>query len=108
MSNNYRRILISLCLLCLAPLAVAAQEMEAPVYSYIAEWSIPRPQWGDYSYAFERVNRPILEKGLADGTLISWGSYTNIVHTEDGITHGVWFSSAKLAGLEKIRTELIK
>jgi len=108
MPSNCRRILIVLCLLCLAPLALGAQEGEAPVYSYVAEWSVPRPQWGDFTYAFERVQRPVLEKALADGNLISWGVYTNIVHTPDGMTHGVWFSSATLAGLEKARTELIK
>ena len=101
-------ILALICVLCLAPLTLVAQQMEPPVYSFVAEWSIPRAQWGDFTYAFERVQRPILEKSLADGNLNSWGVYTNIVHTEDGITHGVWFSSATLAGLEKVRTELIK
>ena len=108
MPSKYRRMLLMVCLLCLAPLTLAAQQMEPPVYSFVAEWSIPRAQWGDFTYAFERVQRPILEKSLADGNLNSWGVYTNIVHTEDGITHGVWFSSATLAGLEKVRTELIK
>ena len=108
MPSKYRRMLLMVCLLCLAPLTLAAQQMEEPVYSFVAEWSVPRPQWGDFTYAFERVQRPILEKGLADGSLISWGVYTNIVHTEEGITHGVWVSSATLAGLEKVRTELIK
>ena len=95
-------------LLCLAPLTMAAQQMEPPVYSFVAEWAVPRAQWGDFTYAFERVHRPILEKGLAEGALISWGTYTNIVHTDEGITHGFWFTSATLAGLEKVRTELIK
>ena len=108
MPSNCRRVMWMACLLCLAPLALAAQPAEAPVYSYVAEWSVPRAQWGDFSYAFERVQRPILEKGLADGSLISWGVYTNIVHTEDGITHGVWFAGATLAGIEKVRTELVR
>lgn len=108
MPSKYRRMLLIVCLLSLAPLTLAAQLMEEPVYSFVAEWKIPRQQWGDFTYAFERVQRPILEKGLADGNLISWGVYSNIVHTEAGITHGVWFSSATLAGLEKVRTELVK
>jgi hypothetical protein len=108
MSKNGRRLMLIACLLCLAPLALAAQQMEEPVYSFVAEWRIPRPQWGDFTYAFERVHRPILEKGLAEGNLISWGAYTNIVHTEEGITHGFWITAATLAGLEKVRTELIK
>jgi hypothetical protein len=80
----------------------------AEPYTLVAEWNIPRAQWGAYLTDFDKNTKPILEKLAAAGTLISWGVYENIVHLPDGYTHGVWWTATSYAGIEKARTELVK
>jgi hypothetical protein len=31
---------------------------------------------------------PVVEKSLADGTILSWSTFEQVVHTPDGYTHG--------------------
>jgi hypothetical protein len=87
----------------------SAQTAPAPEpYTYVAEWTIPRAQWGAYGTDFDKNTKPVLEKLAAAGTLISWGVYENIIHVPDGYTHGVWWSATSYAGIEKARLELVK
>lgn len=97
---------VCLCLALAAP--VTAQQQEAPVYTFVAEWTVDRPQWANFTAHFEKNNRPVLERLTSDGTLEGWGAYENVVHTPDGPTHGVFFISRTMAGIEKARLELIK
>ncbi len=97
--------LLGLCFLLL-PAMVAAQEPSH--YTFVAEWAVPRTNWAEFTANFEKNTRPALDRMTADGTLVDWGSYENVVHTEDAPTHGVWWSSNSIAGTEKVRTELIK
>ncbi len=105
-----KRILWALALLCVlaAAPAVAAQQHEQWVYTYVAEWQVPRAQWADYTAGVEKNTKPIVQRRLADGTLISWGTYETVVHTLDGPTHGLWLQSHTLAGLTRTREELLK
>jgi hypothetical protein len=77
-------------------------------YTFVAQWDVPRAQWGTFVSDFEKNTRPVLEKLAADGTLTSWGAYETVVHTADGMTHGVWWGSLTYAGIEKARAELVK
>lgn len=88
---------------------VAQTPAPAPtVLTFVAEWQIPRAQWGAYVTDFEKNTRPVLEKLGAAGTLVSWGAYEMVVHTGDGYTHGVWWSATNYAGIEAARAELVK
>ena len=86
----------------------AAQAPAAEPYTFVAEWNVPRAQWGAYLEDFDKNTKPVLEKHAAAGTLISWGAFESIVHTADGYTHGVWWTATSYAGIEKARLELVK
>jgi hypothetical protein len=71
------------------------------MYSYVANWQIPRAQWG----AMEKdnqSNQAILDKAIADGTLVGYGNDENLVHQADGETHDNWWASMSMAGLIKV------
>ena len=93
--------------LCAAPLNAQMTEVkEKPaMYSYIANWQIPRAHWADMD-AGNSSNKAILDKALADGTLVGYGVDANEVHTPDGWTHDNWWSSTSMAGLMKVLDQL--
>jgi hypothetical protein len=105
------RTLAALLLLSLAATLVAAQQpaqKPGQVYTYVAEWQVPRASWGEVNTNFQKNTRPVLERLSKDGTLTSWGSFETYVHHPDQATHGVWWSSSTLAGIERARSELIR
>lgn len=76
----------------------AAVKEKPPMYTYVANWQIPRAQWGEMDKA-RSADEPILKKALADGTLVGYGSDVTLVHTPKGETHDDWWSSMSMAGL---------
>lgn len=104
----------------LAGLALAAVSLSAPAvfaqtapaagpsgYTFVAHWQIPRAQWGQFAADVDKSTRPVLEKLAADGTLVNWGIFEYIVHQPDSPTHGIWWSAASNAAMEKARLELL-
>ncbi len=89
--------------LCAFPSGAQESEVkEKPaMYSYIANWQIPRAQWGEMAKA-GNDDKAILDKALADGTLVGFGSDEVLVHQADGETHDSWWSSMSMAGLIKV------
>ncbi len=69
-----------------------------PMYSYVANWTIPRAQWAEMAKT-EEADRAVEEKALADGTVVGFGTDVNLVHTEDGYTHDQWWSAMSMAGI---------
>ena len=103
------RFLVVLCFqLAFLPALAQAQQAEPPHYTYVAEWFIPRAHWDAYVAGWEKDTKPVLERMAANGTLLSWGAFTTIVHEASGITHGVWWSAGSIAAVERVREELIK
>jgi hypothetical protein len=105
--------IFALCCLTFAALfaaapAAQAQQQEKPLYTYVASWGVPRAQWGDIESSFEKLDRPILEKLVADGTLVSWGSSAVVVHQSDGITHHDWFQATSVENILKTLAALSK
>jgi hypothetical protein len=78
-----------------------------PMYSYLANWSFPRAQWGEADKA-TAANEKTLEKALAGGALVGYGSDRYVIHEDDGITHDDWFSSLSMAGLLNTLEEVYK
>jgi len=88
--------------LCAIPANAQMQEVKPkpPMYTYVANWQIPREHWPD----IESTTAPAdgaLQKAFDDGTLVGFGSDTALVHTLDGSTHDTWWSSMSMAGLIK-------
>jgi hypothetical protein len=69
-------------------------------YTYVSEWAVPRSQWAAFEKERDQSNS-LMQRLVADGTLIAWGSDADYVHTEDGYTHEDWFISNSRAGILK-------
>lgn len=108
MSKRICFVLAVVCLLAATPRLSSAQQQEPPVFTFVAEWDVPRAQWADFTAYGEKNARPVLERLSADGTLMNWGSYATIVHEQKGITHGVWYTASSIAGIEKALGEFVK
>ena len=63
-----------------------------------------RPGRGaEYRKAWEKYNKPVLDKLVADGTLLGFGLSVEEVRTDGDFTHFVWMETKDLASLEKVR-----
>ena len=102
------RIAVSFVVVSVLLLALPAMAQEAPVYTYVAHWNVPRAQWAEFTAFGEESVRPVLERILANGTIVSWGISTTVVHEENGTTHEVWWAASSIAGIERAREELVK
>ncbi len=69
-----------------------------PMYSYVAFWSIPRTQWPNVDKD-DVPNQKILEKLVADGSIVGYGNDVNEVHEADGMTHDNWWSGMSMASV---------
>ncbi len=106
-----RQLLLSiivLLVLVLTSLASTAQQQEQTIYTYMAHWNVPRAQRAEATANAEQNVRPIMERMLADGTIESWGNEVRIIHEENGTTHGTWWAATSIAGLTRVRDELVK
>jgi hypothetical protein len=94
---------VMLFALCAVPSGAQSSEVKEkpPLYSYIANWQIPRSHWADLTKA-NAADNAILEKALADGTIVGFGSDENLVHQPDSPTHDSWWQAMSLAGLIKV------
>jgi hypothetical protein len=92
---------------CALPSAAQSSEVKEkpPMYSYIANWQIPRAQWGEMEKS-ALADNALLDKALADGTIVAYGNDENLVHQPDGETHDDWWSSMSMAGLIKVLDQL--
>jgi hypothetical protein len=94
--------------MAIAPAARAQTPAEPQTYTFVIERTIPRAMWGDWDAFAEQKYRPVLEKLMAEGTIVSWGLYTTIVHAPGYPTHGSWFETANIANIHKAIAELGK
>jgi hypothetical protein len=98
------------CLALTLPIVVSAQQPAPPAYTFVAEWNVPRDKWAEASAFMDKGLRPIHERLVADGTLTDYGVFETVVHdaSENGYTHGVWWSATSIAAIEKARAEALK
>jgi hypothetical protein len=92
----------------LAPAVLSQTESTPVVYTYVSQFQIPRANWAAYSEDTEKSFVPVVEKSLADGTILSWSTFEQVVHTPEGYTHGAAWSSTSIAGLMKVLDEVRK
>jgi hypothetical protein len=108
MDKQLRRILagtFALALAVLLTIPARAQMSEAkekpPMYTYVADWSIPRAQWGDMAKNMT-ADQATLQKALSSGTIVAYGDDEAMVHQADGTTHDNWWSAMSMAGVLKV------
>jgi hypothetical protein len=61
----------------------------------------------DYRKIWEKYNKPVLDKLLADGTVLAYGLAVEEVRTEGSFTHFTWYDTKDLAAMDKIRAAFI-
>src|SRR3984957_20390170 len=92
----------------LVPAAIPQSESMPIVYTYVSQFQIPRANWAAYSEDSEKSVIPVLEKSVADGSIMSWSTFEQVVHSPEGYTHGAAWSSSSIAGLMKVLDEIRK
>lgn len=89
-------------LMAAGPAVAQSAAAEKPaVYTYVSEWAVPRAMWADYKKE-DDADLEAMKKAFADGTIVSYGSFSVINHQEGAATHGSWFSATSMANLMKV------
>lgn len=105
MSKRQWTVFAGLCGLMTLTLCAAqtrAQEVKPkpPMFTYVANWTLPADHWADANKAATSISS-VMDKAIANGDLVGYGHDKNLVHTLDGETHDSWWSSMSMAGLVK-------
>jgi hypothetical protein len=56
----------------------------------------------DYRKTWEKYNKPVFDKLVADGVILAFGLSQEAIKTDGDFTHFVWMATANMAGLDKI------
>lgn len=114
MHKGLMKIVCAFALTAIAALwaaPVRAQMMDdkekPPVYTYVAQWAVPRASWPAYEKGIPGT-KTTMDKLMADGTIVGYGWFKNIVHQEGTPTHGDWFSATSMGGLMKALAAIMK
>jgi hypothetical protein len=108
MKKRIAGLLLIVLAVILVPAALPQMEPTPTVYTFVSQFQVPRANWAAYSEDSEKSIVPILEKLTGDGTILSWSTFEQIVHTTDGYTHGAAWSSTSISGLMKVLDEVRK
>jgi hypothetical protein len=108
MKKRIAGLLVIVLAVMLVPAALPQMEPTPVVYTYVSQFQVPRAHWAAYSEDTEKTVVPIVEKMTADGTILSWSTFEQVIHTPDGYTHGAAWSSTSISGLMKVLDEIRK
>src|SRR5216683_7609444 len=108
MKKRIAGLLVIVLAVMLVPAALPQMEPTPIIYTYVSQFQIPRANWAQYAEDTDKNFVPIAQKFMADGTIIGWSTFENIVHTPEGYTHGAAWSSTSIAGLTRVLDELRK
>jgi hypothetical protein len=108
MMKRIAGLLLIVLAVMLVPAALPQMEPTPVVYTYVSQFQVPRANWASYSEDTEKIVVPIVEKLTADGTILSWSTFEQVIHTPDGYTHGAAWSSNTISGLMKVLDEIRK
>ena len=108
MKMRISALLVFLLVVTLVPAALPQTESTPVVYTYVSQFQIPRANWAAYSEDSEKSVIPVLEKSVSDGTILSWSTFEQVIHTPEGYTHGAAWSSTSISGLMKVLDEVRK
>src|SRR5258708_11991168 len=108
MMKRIAGLLVFVLAVMLVPAALPQMEPTPTVYTYVSQFQIPRANWAQYSEDTEKSFVPVVEKSLADGAILSWSTFEQVIHTPEGYTHGAAWSSTSISGLMKVLDEIRK
>ena len=69
-------------------------------YNYV---KVKPGKGSDYRKTWEKYNKPVLDKLVADGVLLAYGLAVEEVRTDGDFTHYTWAAAKDLGSLEKVR-----
>jgi hypothetical protein len=108
MKIRRRGIVGALSVLAISTLGASAANAQttevkekAPLYTYVGNFAIPRARWADMDKQ-AAADEKIMDKAVADGTIIAYGTDADLVHREDGDTHDSFWSATSIAGVLKV------
>ncbi|MGA8488987.1 MAG: hypothetical protein WB711_01110 [Terriglobales bacterium] len=114
MNRKLWRVFAGLCVLVMSAVwvvPVSAQMSEVkekpPMYSYVAFWTLPRTQWAEMAKS-NAANAKVLDKAVASGSIVGYGSDENLIHSADGPTHDGWWSGMSMAAVLNVLDEFYK
>jgi hypothetical protein len=61
----------------------------------------------EYRKAWEKYNKPILDKLLADGVILAYGLAVEELRTDADFTHFTWYDMKDLASMDKVRAAFV-
>lgn len=61
----------------------------------------------EYRKAWEKYNKPILDKLMSDGVVLAYGLAVEDIRTDGNFTHFTWYDMKDLASMDKIRAAFI-
>jgi hypothetical protein len=108
MKKRIAGLLVIVLAVMLVPAALPQMEPTPTVYTFVSQFQIPRANWAAYSDDTEKMAVPIFQKLTADGSILGWSTFEQIVHTPDGYTHGAAWESTTISGLMKVLDEVRK
>ena len=98
--------LLLILIVALAPagllLAEEAKKKHPTEYTRVAVWQVKRSHWSDFTDRMIEIQKPVMEKLLADGTITEWGVEAAALHKADGYTHATWFATPNHANAMKV------
>lgn len=77
------------------------------LYTYSANWVIPRAKWDEMDKA-NAGDHKILDAAVASGAILGYGDDETLVHQVDGSTHDTWWVANSMAGLLDMLDEFYK
>jgi hypothetical protein len=80
--------------------SLPANVMPFTRYNYV---KVKSGKGSDYRKAWEKYNKPILDKLIANGDILWYGLSVEEVRTDGDFTHFAWIETKDLAGFEKLR-----
>ena len=114
MKKNYPHLVQGLLAIMVAaagaaPALAQTTEVKAkpPLYTYEAFWVVPRARWTEFEKA-DPAAQKVLDKAVASGALVAYGSDSAVLHDADGATHDSWWQSMSMAGTLGVLDELQK
>ena len=58
---------------------------------------------GDFRKVWEKYNKPVFDKLVADGVVLAYGLAVEEVRTDGDFTHYVWYGTKDMASMDKVR-----
>jgi hypothetical protein len=55
-----------------------------------------------YRSAWEKYNKPVYDKLLADGVILAYGFAAEDIKTDGDFTHFIWFATSNMAAMDKV------